>query len=331
MEDQFPKMETFMHKELPSYIQGMAARSNLFGDPIILGALAQTACQEHPGRGDMIKSSSSAAAASPDRLFSCTDSTSSTEEANIPGFTKQDVIIHKQHHHTRPLAAASGSKESFIIPVNFLDTFPKLTQAQVSDQPSSPSSLSAISKFPNLTLFLQEPTMLDPSTRIPDSPTGKNLKCQSMSSSSSSSFSSFPIAQFGQIQSHQSDDQWLKIDQNMTNYSSKGLINDSWLSTKTQPMKYSGRRGISAHKQPTDSPPTSPKNHLSDQNKKLKALSQNPSRKDWQFELESKVGSEVIENKKSQEVLSDVDAVQLSRMPSLDMDMIWDALLVSES
>lgn len=57
--------------------------------------------------------------------------------------------------------------------------------------------------------------------------------------------------------------------------------------------------------------------------------SQNSStRKERQF------GSDevIIGSKKSQDVISssDVDAVQLSRMPSLDMDMIWDALLVSD-
>lgn len=58
-------------------------------------------------------------------------------------------------------------------------------------------------------------------------------------------------------------------------------------------------------------------------------ISQNPStRKEWQY------GSDqvIFESKKSQDVISssDMDAVQLSRMPSLDMDMIWDALLVSD-
>ncbi|KAK4482554.1 hypothetical protein RD792_009714 [Penstemon davidsonii] len=43
---------------------------------------------------------------------------------------------------------------------------------------------------------------------------------------------------------------------------------------------------------------------------------------------EAKKESEVIEIKKRSE---DIDAVQLSRMPSLDMDMIWDALLVPDS
>lgn len=79
--------------------------------------------------------------------------------------------------------------------------------------------------------------------------------------------------------------------------------------------------------------PTTKKNNIShhentsNTNKKLKGI------------LESKVviGSHhqelVMENKKThhhQEVL-DVDAVQLSRMPSLDMDMIWDSLLVPDS
>ncbi|XP_073051601.1 ethylene-responsive transcription factor ERF062 [Primulina eburnea] len=47
---------------------------------------------------------------------------------------------------------------------------------------------------------------------------------------------------------------------------------------------------------------------------------------------ENKSGSEMIEFEKTSEgIASDLDPVQLSKMPSLDMDMIWDALSVSDS
>lgn len=62
-----------------------------------------------------------------------------------------------------------------------------------------------------------------------------------------------------------------------------------------------------------------------------------PPGSEWQLEFEARVvGSEMMSlSKKTQEATvsagADADAVQLSRMPSLDMEMIWDAILVSDS
>ncbi|KAH7521772.1 hypothetical protein FEM48_Zijuj07G0067800 [Ziziphus jujuba var. spinosa] len=293
MGDQFPKMETFMPKDFPSYFPGIATGSNFLGDPNIWNAPTH-----HQNQG-----SKSLVSSSPD------DQSSVNPSGSTP---------------------CSSDVQQNSIPVNFLKMFPELSRAQVSELPLDSPPSSSSSKFPNLTLFLQEPTILDHLS----SSSPKNEPIPS---------SSFQIPQ--QL-SQVPDMDWLRVHQNLSNFPSKGF-NDYWLSTtKTQPMKYTGRKLHNHHQnkkqysvvdQSSSSPPTSIKK---EQNLKMNNngfLAQNSMRKEWQFGLmENKVG-ENDENmndngKKSEDlVTADVEAVQLSRMPSLDMDIIWDALLVSDT
>ncbi|CAA2975194.1 ethylene-responsive transcription factor ERF062-like [Olea europaea subsp. europaea] len=77
----------------------------------------------------------------------------------------------------------------------------------------------------------------------------------------------------------------------------------------------------------TDPPSTSPtKSFLHEESE---SSNQSSARKEWPLtDLEEKVAGL---NQVSQEGISGIDTVQLSRMPSLDTVTIWDALLVSDS
>lgn len=171
MENEFLKMETFMDKQLPSDFQEMVRGSPFFADLNIWNNPLHPHEGGGGGGGSSLKSLSSSS--SPDSLSS-----------------------------------ASHVKES-CIPLNFLESFPQLNQP-----PSSP--LSTTPKYPNLSLFLNQP-----------SKTTSPL---------------FPMPQLSQSQPQAAATDWLKINQNLTKYPSRGF-GDYWLSTtKTQPMKYTGRR-----------------------------------------------------------------------------------------
>ncbi|XP_023514723.1 ethylene-responsive transcription factor ERF062-like [Cucurbita pepo subsp. pepo] len=202
MADQFPLIEELKNiipKDIssssPSSFEEFVSGYYFHGDPILWSSIARASCSENgdSNGNDQSKSpSSSSSSSSSFRLFSSEKSEISGGNLieNFRGIRKFESNLHPD---------GDG-----FVPVNFLEASPTLFQSRTDST--------------NLTLFLQESAIVDPSPRNPF-----------------------------QIQA-QNGLQWLKNNHNQSQAAAIAAVSsrnysDFWLgATKTQPMKQSGRK-----------------------------------------------------------------------------------------
>ncbi|MED6134812.1 hypothetical protein PIB30_040426 [Stylosanthes scabra] len=212
-------MEIFTQKELPTCLQEMAMESKfLDNNNATIRSSHHSLTTSHHVHANF------SMASSPERLLSCSHSMKE-EEVVVPYDATLIGHVPSNFHGHEDIRNGQEKNHTFQRfnnnPLNLLETLPALTIASSSSDDSPPSlpsppppSSSSSHKFPNLTLFLQEPSML---------------------------YSSSSQLKSGQTQ-HQTTTDPHKITKNLSNMRRSKSFNDhqNWLSTRTQPFKCCG-------------------------------------------------------------------------------------------
>ncbi|XP_038875167.1 ethylene-responsive transcription factor ERF062 [Benincasa hispida] len=216
MEDQFPlivQQKTIIQKDFSSSsLQEFVSDSYFYGDPALWGSIVRSLKSENGGSNGNIDQSKSPSFSSSSPSSS---SSSSSSSSRLFSAEKSEISGGNLIENIRGIESNIHPDGERFVPLNFLETFPKQESESLSP---SPPLFQSQTDSTNLTLFLPEPAIVDPSPRNP-------------------------------FQIHaQNGLQWLKNIQNQNQAAAivaatSRNYSDFWLgATKTQPMKQIGRK-----------------------------------------------------------------------------------------